>query len=158
MILYFAYGSNMSAARMKQRLGWEAPRRAATLRDFQLVFDQAGFNDPSWSPANIRSEQGGLVEGMVYEVEEKDLKILDGYEKYYQRLEVKVTATQEKNLDAVTYLSKKSRGEKPPTQEYLNFLLEGKKSFLSWKYFDELTRIQVISEESLKQEHLPESS
>ena len=55
MILYFAYGSNMSAARMKQRLGWEAPRRAATLRDFQLVFDQAGFNDPAWSPVNIRS-------------------------------------------------------------------------------------------------------
>ena len=157
MILYFAYGSNMSAARMKQRLGWEAPRRAAILRDFQLVFDQAGFNDPSWSPANIRSERGGLVEGMVYEVEEKDLKILDGYEKYYQRLEVKVMAAQEEKLDAVTYLSKKSRGEKPPTQEYLNFLLEGK-SFLSREYFDELSRIQVIPEDSMKQEHLPESS
>ena len=157
MILYFAYGSNMSAARMKQRLGWEAPRRAATLRDFELVFDQAGFNDPSWSPANIRSEQGGLVEGMVYEVEEKDLKVLDGYEKYYQRLEVKVMAAKEKNLDGVTYLSIKPRREKPPTQEYLNFLLEGK-SFLSWKYFDELSRIQVISEDSLKQELLPESS
>ena len=71
MILYLAYGSNMSAARMKQRLGWEAPRRAATLRDFELVFDQAGFNAPAWSPANIRSEQGGLVEGMVYEVEKR---------------------------------------------------------------------------------------
>ena len=157
MILYFAYGSNMSAARMKQRLGWEAPRLAASLKDFKLVFDQASFNDPSWSPANIRSEQGGLVEGMVYEVEEKDLKILDGYEKYYQRLEVKVMAAQEKKLDAVTYLSKKSRGEKPPTQEYLNFLFEGK-SFLSREYFDELTWIQVIPEDSLKQEHLPESS
>ena len=157
MILYFAYGSNMSAARMKQRLCWEASHRAATLRDFQLVFDQAGFNDPSWSPANIRSEQGGLVEGIIYEVEEKDLKILDGYEKYYQRLEVKVMAAQEEKLDAVTYLSKKSRGEKPPTQEYLNFLLEGK-SFLSREYFDKLSRIQVIPEDSMKQEHLPESS
>ena len=157
MILYFAYGSNMSAARMKQRLGWEASRRAATLRDFELVFDQVGFNAPAWSPANIRSEQGGLVEGMVYEVEEKDLKILDGYEKYYQRLEVKVMEVKGKNLDAVTYLSKKSRGEKPPTQEYLNFLLEGK-SFLSREYFDKLSRIQVIQEDSKKQEHLPESS
>ncbi len=54
---------------------------------------------------------------MVYEVEEKDLKILDGSEKYYQRLEVKVMEVKGKNLDAVTYLSKKSRGEKPPTQE-----------------------------------------
>ena len=157
MILYFAYGSNMSAARMKQRLGWEAPRRAATLSDFELVFDQAGFNAPSWSPANIRSDQGNLVEGMVYEVEEKDLKILDGYEKYYQRLGVKVMAAQDEKLDAVTYLSKKSRGEKSPTQEYLNFLLEGK-SFLSREYFDELSRIQVIPEDSMKQEHLPESS
>ena len=157
MILYFAYGSNMSAARMKQRLSWEAPRRATSLKDFQLVFDQAGFNDPSWSLANIRSEQGGLVEGIVYEVEEKDLKILDGYEKYYQRLEVKVMAVQQEKLDAVTYLSKKSRGEKPPTQEYFNFLLEGK-SFLSREYFDELSRIQVIPEDSMKQEHLPESS
>ena len=157
MILYFAYGSNMSAARMKKGLGLEAPSRAPTLKDFQLVFDQAGFNDPSWSPANIRSEQGGLVEGMVYEVEEKDLKILDGYEKYYQRLEVKVMAAQEEKLDDVTYLSKKFRGEKPHTQEYLNFLLEGK-SFLSREYFDELSRIQVIPEDSMKQELLPESS
>jgi len=157
MILYFAYGSNMSAARLKQRLGLEAPRRAASLKDFQLVFDQAGFNAPSWSPANIRSEQGGLVEGMVYEVEEKDLKILDGYEKFYQRLKVKVMAAQQEKLDAVTYLSKKSRGKKPPPQEYLNFLIEGK-SFLSREYFDELSRIQVILENSMKQEHLPESS
>ena len=62
-----------------------------------------------------------------------------------------------KKMDAVTYLSKKSRLEKPPTKEYLNFLLEGK-SFLSREYFDELSRIQVISEDSMKQEHLPESS
>ena len=93
----------MSADRMKKRLGWEARRRAASLKDFQLVFDQAGFNAPSWSPANIRSEQGGLVKGMVYEVEEKDLKIFDGYEKYYQRLEVKVMVAQQEKLDAVTY-------------------------------------------------------
>ena len=65
-------------------------------------------------------------------------------------------AAQEKKMDAVTYLSKKSRGEKPTTQEYLNFLLEGK-SFLSREYFDELSRIQVIPEDSMKQEHLPES-
>ena len=65
--------------------------------------------------------------------------------------------TKDKKIDAVTYLSKKPRGEKPPTQEYLNFLLEGK-SFLSREYFDELSRIQVISEDFMKQEHLPESS
>ena len=60
-------------------------------------------------------------------------------------------------MDAVTYLSKKPRGEKPPTQENLKFLFEGK-SFLSREYFDELSRIQVIQEDSMQQEHLLESS
>ena len=60
-------------------------------------------------------------------------------------------------MDAVTYLSKKYCWEKPPTQKYLNFFLE-EKSFLSREYFDELSRIQVIQEDSMKQEHLPESS
>ena len=60
-------------------------------------------------------------------------------------------------MDAVTYLSKKLHGEKLSTQEYLNFLLEGK-SFLSREYFKELSRIQVIPEDSMKQEHHLESS
>ncbi len=59
-------------------------------------------------------------------------------------------------MDAVNYLSKKPRGENPPTHEYLNFLLEGK-SFLSREYFDELSRIQVIPGDSMKKGHLPES-
>ena len=66
-------------------------------------------------------------------------------------------AAKEKKMDAATYFSKNPRGEKPPTHEYLNFLLEGK-SFLSREYFDKLSRIQVIPEDSMKQEHLPESS
>ena len=90
-------------------------------------------------------------------MEDKDLKIFDGYEKYYQRLEFKVMAVKENNLDAATYLSKKHRGVKPPNQEYLNFLFEGN-TFLSREYFYELSRIQVIPEDSMKQEHLPESS
>ena len=85
MIPYFAYGSNMSAGQIMQRLGWSPQREGAVLQDYLLVFDQPGFNESHWSPANIHSEKGGLVEGIIYHLEEKDLGILDGYEKYYQR-------------------------------------------------------------------------
>ena len=150
MILYFAYGSNMSAVRMKQRLDWEAPRQSASLENYQLVFNQAGFNDPHWSPANIQPSTGELVEGIVYEVEEKDLKILDVYEKYYQRLGVDILSSNGTPVKAITYLSQNAREEKHPTRKYLNFLLEGKE-LLSPEYFDDLRQITVFSEDLLKQ-------
>ena len=150
MILYFAYGSNMSAVRMKQRLDWEAPRQNASLVNYQLVFNQAGFNDPHWSPANIMPSRGGLVEGIVYEVEEKDLQILDVHEKYYQRFEVDILVSNGTSVKAITYLSQNASEEKPPTREYLNFLLEGKE-LLRPEYFDGLSQITVFSEDLLKQ-------
>ena len=81
MISYFAYGSNMSSGRMMQRLGWSPWREGAVLQDYLLVFAQPGFNESHWSPASIRSKEEGLVEGIVYYLEERDLGILDGYEK-----------------------------------------------------------------------------
>ena len=59
---------------------------------------------------------------MVYEVEEKDLKILDGYEKYYQRLEVKVMAAKEKNW-MQWLISQKNLEERnlPPRSIWISF-------------------------------------
>ena len=53
-------------------------------------------------------------------------------------------------MKAITYLSQNAREEKPPTREYLNFLLEGKE-LLSPEYFDGLSQITVFSEDLLKQ-------
>ena len=53
-------------------------------------------------------------------------------------------------VKAITYLSQNAREEKPPTREYLNFLLEGKE-LLSPEYFDRLSQITVFSEDLLKQ-------
>ena len=90
---------------MKKRLGWEAFRQSASLKGFELVFDQSGFNEFHWSPTNIQPVQEGVVEGIVYEVEEKDLKILDDYEKYYQCLEVEMLDYLSHNKKTITYHS-----------------------------------------------------
>jgi cation transport regulator ChaC len=94
--------------------------------------------------------RGGLVEGIVYEVEEKDLQILDVHEKYYQRFEVDILVSNGTSVKAITYLSQNAREEKSPTREYLNFLLEAKE-LLSPEYFEGLNRITVFSEDLLKQ-------
>ena len=65
-------------------------------------------------------------------------------------------AAQEKKIECSDLSFKKNSRRKTSHSGDLNFLLEGK-SFLSREYFDELSRIQVIPEDSMKQEHLPES-
>jgi len=145
MIPYFAYGSNMSAGRMMQRLGWSPRREGAVLQDYLLVFDQPGFNEFHWSPANIRSDEEGLVEGIVYHLEESDLGILDVYEKYYRRKDVEVTVKKGGTLRAVTYLSEDVAPETFPTREYLDFLLEGRE-FLSSNYCKMLQRIRTVDQ------------
>ena len=145
MISYFAYGSNMSAGRMRQRLGWSPRREGAVLKDYLLVFDQPGFNESHWSPANIRSEEEGLVEGIVYYLEERDLGILDGYEKYYRRKDVEVALKKGGTIRAVTYLSEDSATESLPTREYLDFLLEGM-VLLSSDYLSMIQSIRTVDQ------------
>ena len=74
---YFAYGSNMNPERMKQRIGWNPPSRGAVLQDYQLMFDKQS-NDGG--KANIRPLKGEAVEGVLYQLAEKDLLSLDGFE------------------------------------------------------------------------------
>ena len=145
MIPYFAYGSNMSAGQIMQRLGWSPQREGAVLQDFLLVFDQPGFNESHWSPANIRFEEEGLVEGIIYHLEERDLGILDGYEKYYQRKDMEVELKKGGTIRAVTYLSENAALETLPTREYLDFLLEGKE-LLSLDYFSMLQCIRTVDQ------------
>ena len=66
MKLYFAYGSNMNASRMEKRLGWKVFRQSASLKEFELVFDQSDSNEFHWNPANIQPVQERVVEGIVY--------------------------------------------------------------------------------------------
>ena len=117
----------------------------AVLQDYLLVFDQPGFNESHWSPANIRSEEEGLVEGIVYHLEERDLGILDGYEKYYQRKNVEVALKKGETIRAVTYLYEDAAPSTLPTREYLDLLLESRE-FLSSNYFSMLQSIRTVDQ------------
>ncbi len=74
MINYFAFGSNMSAKRMNDRLGWSPSRSGAILHNYEMVFNKHS-NDGG--KANIMSSPNNLVEGILYSVNEEDLLTLD---------------------------------------------------------------------------------
>ena len=144
MLNYFAFGSNMSAQRMHERLGWSPSRSGAILPDYEMIFNKHS-NDGG--KANIMSSSGNIVEGILYSVNEEDLLILDKYEgvssKQYKRYEIEVRDNNKNSITAVTYKALNTGKVSAPTEEYLSYILEGKE-FLSPVYYTKLKSTETL--------------
>ena len=84
-ILYFAYGSNLNVAQMKQRCPDSVEISAAVLDGWQLKERLC---------ADIEPAPGECVNGALYEISRNDLANLDvyeGYPEFYTRKRVQVT-------------------------------------------------------------------
>ena len=144
MINYFAFGSNMSAQRMNDRLGWSPSPSGAILNDYVMVFNKHS-NDGG--KANIMYSPGNLVEGILYSVNKEDLLILDKFEgvatEQYKRYDIKVRDNNKKSIVAVAYKALKTGKFLAPTEAYLNYILEGKE-FLSPEYYSKLESTETL--------------
>jgi len=129
---------------MHERLGWSPFRSGAILPDYEMVFNKHS-NDGG--KANIMYAPGDLVEGILYSVNEKDLLILDKYEgvaaKQYKRYDIEVRSQNKNSIAAVAYKALNTGKVLAPTEEYLNYILEGKE-FLSPEYYTKLTSTQTL--------------
>ncbi|MDP6210809.1 MAG: gamma-glutamylcyclotransferase family protein [SAR324 cluster bacterium] len=144
MLHYFAYGSNMSARRIRHRLGWSPPRIAVTLQDYLLAFNKQSADG---GKANIQVSSGDEVEGILYFVKEDDLLTMDTYEgvaeQQYKRLDIEVIDLSGRPMPAVAYVALNTGPESRPTVEYLNYLLEGE-HLLSLEYVSRLEEIATL--------------
>jgi len=144
MLHYFAYGSNMSARRIRHRLGWSPSRIAVTLQDYLLAFNKQSADG---GKANIKVSSGDEVEGILYFVKEDDLLTMDTYEgvaeQQYKRLDIEVIDLSGRHIPAVAYVALNTGPESRPTAEYLNYLLEGE-HLLSQEYASRLEDIATL--------------
>ena len=144
MINYFAFGSNMSAQRMHDRLGWSPSRSGVILPDYEMVFNK---NSNDGGKANIMYSPSNIVEGILYSVNEEDLLILDKYEgvaaKQYKRYDIEVRDNNKISISAVAYKALNTGKIFAPTREYLNYILEGKE-FLSREYYLKLESTEIL--------------
>jgi len=141
---YFAFGSNMSARRIRHRIGWSPARQSATLSDYVLTFNKQSIDG---GKANIKNSVGDQVEGILYSVNEDDLKKLDNYEgvkeNQYKRKNIQVNDLNGHLIFAIAYVAINTGPESKPTREYLNFLLEGE-HLLSPEYVSKLEVIATL--------------
>lgn len=145
MVLYFAYGSNMSKDRLVKR-GVEPIRLSiARLDDHELLFNKRSKKDPANGFANVGYRAGETVHGVLYWVKEHHMQKLDKFEgapvHYYRKI-LPVT-TNLGTYQAVVYVAKDVWLSETcePTNEYLDFLLAGK-AFLPDAYYERIKKLK----------------
>jgi len=70
---YFAYGFNMNPERMRSTGVDFKQRKKGILCGYCLVFNKIATGVPDAGYANIAPDENGIVEGILYEVEEDDI-------------------------------------------------------------------------------------
>ncbi|MEK6793176.1 MAG: gamma-glutamylcyclotransferase [Spirochaetota bacterium] len=146
---YFAYGSNMNAARMEERHISYRKRTRATLADHRLCFDKIASGLEGAGYANVIPSKGEAVEGILYSsVSEAGIQLLDEkehvYTRHYTREKVRVN-TEAGTEEAWIYIAGREYrcdGLKP-TSDYLAHLLQGD-DILSETWVDELRDIETV--------------
>ncbi|TSC54989.1 MAG: Uncharacterized protein LiPW30_455 [Parcubacteria group bacterium LiPW_30] len=131
---YFAYGSNMLQGRLEDQknvrdesIGSVQDIGTASLPDYRLVFNKIGKKDGISGKANIVQEQGAETLGVVYELSNEQINLLDSIEgKGYKRIPVGINFNGEQ-LEIDTYVAQANSVQEglSPTREYLNFVIQG---------------------------------
>ena len=128
--MYFAFGSNMNAERMRERRAFFTERVGARLCDNKMTFS---FRRPDGcGSANIRPEKNSVVHGVLYTLEEGGLDKLDVFEMVargcYRRERVTVETLKGEKIEATTYTVTDEFYKEGlvPRRDYLDHCLAGK--------------------------------
>ena len=102
--LYFAYGSNMNIRHLTERTNSARMVGIGYLPDKQVVFNKRSKKDGS-GKANIIDNQANRAWGVLFEIDDADLQILDRIEGGYDREVLQAITDKGDNVEVVTYIS-----------------------------------------------------
>jgi len=123
MPLYFAYGSNLTSARMLERVPEARVVGTGRLDGHRLLFDKVGRDGSA--KANIEPAAESSVWGVVYEVPDARLAELDRVEGGYERFRVNVVTNGDRRLDCETYRSGLRDPSLRPHDWYVALVVDG---------------------------------
>ena len=142
-VLYFGYGSNMSTQYLiKRRKIIPISSKFGVLKGYQLIMNMGGPNFLEPSFANIRKCECCSVEGVIHEIDEKDLQKIVNTEGEDYQLEKLSVYTEGKTKTAYTliYITNETK-DIPPSKRYLKILISAaKENNLSTSYIESLER------------------
>ena len=138
----------MDPERMRRRGIRFSRREHAVLEGFRLEFNKVSSRNPREGYANIVKDPESVVEGILYEIEESDLRRLDrreGYPFHYRRTRVYVKLDNGERVEAITYIAQpeKVKSDLRPSKKCLSHLLRGC-DLLSQEYCEKLKRTPTL--------------
>lgn len=150
---YFAYGSNCNPAVMKRKGVEYSSRRRAVLRGFRLLFNKKAYRESlpdTIGFANINEDPEGVVEGVLYDICDEHLDLLDKSERFpdhYGRIHV-VVETDAGPTECFAYQARpdKLATGLVPSRNYLDHILAAN-DFLSQQYYEALDQSQTYTGE-----------
>lgn len=110
--LYFAYGSNLWVPQMRSRCPSATPVGTALLEGWSVVCDKPSTDGSG--KLNIRPDSGGVVPGVLYEIEDGERQNLDEAEPRYRPVGVDIGGRR-----ALTYTYEGDPHDRPPYDWYL---------------------------------------
>lgn len=125
----FAYGALMSPA-YTQLIGIDPSSRVgAVLENYKLSFTKQAKNNPQQGFATITEDTNEKIYGIVYDLSEKDIAMIDKTEDYpigYTREEVTVTMQNGEHMKVNTYIATPHTLHENllPTKEYIGLICE----------------------------------
>ena len=140
-LFYFGYGSNMSTQYLvKRRKIIPISSNVGLLKDYQLIMNMGGpsFLEPSF--ANIRKVRGFNVEGVVHEIDKKDLqKIVNTEGEDYELVKLSIDMSGKKKTAYTLIFKTYEIRDIPPSKRYLKILIRAaKENNLSTTYINSL--------------------
>jgi len=124
---YFAFGSNMSSARLQARIPRARPIGRGYAEGWRFVCNKTGIDGSA--KANMERADGARLWGVVYSVSRADLTRLDAFEGGYERVLLQVVTDDVMALECETYRSTRVTSDPTPFHWYKALMVEGAREF-----------------------------
>ncbi|MBY4675098.1 gamma-glutamylcyclotransferase family protein [Marinobacterium arenosum] len=127
-MLYFAYGSNMSVPRLRQRVPSAQPMGMASLDQHRLDFHKSGRDGSAKCDAFLTCRPDDRVYGVLFHIDPEELKLLHQFEGLglgYDLKEVLVQREDGRLQSAFTYFAIHIDRSLKPYHWYLRHVLHG---------------------------------
>jgi gamma-glutamylcyclotransferase (GGCT)/AIG2-like uncharacterized protein YtfP len=120
---YFAFGSNLNGARLRERAPSARALGAARLAGFRLCLDKLASDGSG--KLNLARDAAASVWGVAFRIDPAELAALDGFEPGYTQISVSVRLRDVVPLEARTYLSEQRAPGLRPQPWYRELILAG---------------------------------
>jgi gamma-glutamylcyclotransferase len=127
-VKYFAYGSNMSISRLRERVPSALALGCHSLKEHDLRFHKSSKDGSGKCDAFYTGDDGDIIFGALFEISRSEKLALDRAEGLgygYEEKSIAVLASDGSSLEAMTYIATKINEDLKPYSWYVNHVLVG---------------------------------